>query len=112
MRRTLILSIVGSLVAGYLWLALSSMIYCTLIGRWDLFVPPFMQWAEVAPDWRATSATTTYFLSAAALPTALVGLVGFMLLRTQWQGQNLFGKTGWANDSEMQTGGFRLKRRP
>lgn len=118
MRRALILSVACGLVGGYVWVAMVSMIYCVLIGRLDLFVPPFMQWVAVAPDWRANSATMTCFLIAPVLPTLLVVLpFGAIIVRQIMdyagghQQQSVYGKTGWATSDEMQRGGIERSRK-
>lgn len=57
---------------AYLWIVAASNIYCAGIGRVDLFVFPFTQWLQIAPDWRANWWITLWVVVSAGIPTLAV----------------------------------------
>jgi type IV secretion system protein VirD4 len=64
-----------TIAAGAVWIALSSLAYCLLVRRPDLFVFPYDQWIEVLPWWRQTKMMTIYVSFSGAVPAFLTMLI-------------------------------------
>ena len=68
--RTLILAIVGTMLAAAAWVVTASALYLWFIGgRFDLFVFPYDQWIEVLPWWNRTGWMEIYVIGSAAVPS-------------------------------------------
>ena len=67
-------------VIGY-WIAAASYLYCRLSHHLDLFVAPYDQWLEIAPNWQATGWTEACVIAGAAGATLPLVGIGVALRR-------------------------------
>jgi type IV secretion system protein VirD4 len=95
------------------WIVGASYLYCRLSQHLDLFVYPWDQWLEIAPDWIVTGWTKAFVVASAAGATApFVGL-GLMINRWRQEGMDsLYGESHWTNNKEAEKAGLRFTRRP
>lgn len=98
-RRTILLASIP--IAAGAWIAVASKIYCSGIGRPDLFAFPWDQWIQVLPYWRANWWVTLWVVVSAALPTLLFGSPIYLWLRRRITSQPIYGRTRWATKREM-----------
>lgn len=82
MRRVLLASTIVVVPAG--WMAAASAIYCAGTEKMALYRFPFTQWAEAAPWWRYTWNTTVWVAVGAIIPTAVVLLCTYGVVRHWW----------------------------
>ena len=101
---------VALLAGAYVWSVMASGIYCLGTGLTEKFDPPFLQWWQVLPWWRANWWVTTWVVVGAAVPSAIAGLGAI-----RWLGGRerppLYGRTDWASPAELERGGFRMRQR-
>jgi hypothetical protein len=110
--RITAISTLLSAFLGWLWLALSSAVYCIGSGHPALLTFPFWQWMEVAPYWQATPSTTFWFVTAPVMPTVAVLAIGLLALRSfRRRAQLVYGESGWANREQMDKGGISTSRK-
>jgi hypothetical protein len=97
------------------WIASASAIYLAGTGKMDLFRFPFTQWLEAAPWWRLNWIMTLWVGLSAGVPTLVLLLCMFGLVRHAWRNRgkpkSVYGDTGWATPQQMETGGLRLRDR-
>ncbi|MGD0107268.1 MAG: hypothetical protein ABSC06_25000 [Rhodopila sp.] len=96
------------------WEATASAVLCWGIGRLDLYQFPYTQWLETAPWWRVNWWLTFWVVLSAIIATLIWAPITFggarFLVRRRVQ-QSLYGKTGWAESTDIQRGGLQLRRR-
>jgi type IV secretion system protein VirD4 len=81
MKRWIIGASAGVVVIPYAWLAAASFLYLTASQRMDLFVFPYVQWLQYAPWWRYRPLVTAMVVGSAAVPTLVLGLLAYAILR-------------------------------
>ena len=117
MRRNLLAAVAGGLATiaiPYAWVATASAIYCSGIGRAELFGPPFTQWIQVLPYWSTNWWVMFWVIIAAVGATGLIGLILIICLglsRGLRQAKSLYGLTGWATTRQMADGGLKLRNK-
>jgi heme/copper-type cytochrome/quinol oxidase subunit 2 len=105
-------AITGAALLGiWAWLAVASLVYCSLTGKRDLLAFPYAQWAEAAPWWRENWLMTVCVTASAAVPTLLTVAFGTIVWRLRKSRRPaLYGQTAWAGDAAMRAGGIRQSR--
>ena len=105
-------TVLGLLAGAYVWTVIASGIYCLGTGLMEKFDPPFLQWWQVLPWWRANWWVTTWFVVGALVPTAIAVLAAVRWLRRSRERPGLYGRTDWASAAELVRGGFDLRGQP
>lgn len=113
MKRRFIIYAALIPVFGIAWIVTASAIYCQMSSKMHLFVFPFAQWFEVMPYWRDHWTVTAYFVISGFLPTAIVFMVGYMIVQYERKAKPvLYGDAGFADIQDMRQGGIRISRKP
>jgi heme/copper-type cytochrome/quinol oxidase subunit 2 len=100
-----------ALLGVWAWLAIASVVYCSLTGKRDLLAFPYAQWAEAAPWWRVNWLMTVCVTASAAVPTLLMVALGIVVWRLRKARRPaLYGRAAWAGDAAMRAGGIRQSR--
>jgi hypothetical protein len=101
------------LAMAYGWVVAASALYLTVADKFDLFQYPYMQWIQAAPYWRYDPWMTAYVVGSAAIPTVVVGLCLFGLVRHQRNRRPaIYGETQWATPQQRNANGISTKSRP
>jgi hypothetical protein len=98
------------LAAGYVWSAVASAIYCLGTGNLAQLSPPYLEWWQVLPYWAANWWVTTWFVSAAAIPTLVLLAIAVRFLRRRDE-PPLYGRSEWARGRHLAPS-FRQTRSP
>ena len=106
-----LIGIVGASAAVGAWVVMASYAYCRLSNHMDLFVFPWDQWLDIAPDWNVNGWTKVYVVISAAIPTLLMAAAAYGVITRLKRSliPSLYGKTGWANRDDMHKGGLQLR---
>ncbi len=108
----ILIGMAAASAAMYAWVVGASYVYCRLSHHLDLFVYPWMQWLDIAPDWTINGWTKAYVVASAAAATApFVGLGALLLRLHQQRRLPVYGKSGWATPAQMDKGGISTSRK-
>jgi type IV secretory pathway TraG/TraD family ATPase VirD4 len=106
----------GVMITAAVWTVVGSAILCKMAGRMEAFVFPWDQWWEYAFSWYGANwwATACVIISGvlAAVPALAIGALVIAWMTRRRPGAGVYGKTGWANQKQMQAGGLSTDRKP
>lgn len=107
----LLIGAAALIVAAAAWTAGASALLCLATGRWHLYVFPYDQWLQAVVWFRAVSMVMRLTIIGTGIPSTIVAvlivLTVFNLMRRRVKRPSLYGRTGWANATEMRRGGIR-----
>lgn len=92
-------------LAGYGWIVAASGIYLWGTDKLSLFRFPFAQWIQAAPWWWLNWQMTLWVIGSAAVPTLLLLVCSFGIVRHWWKTRSgdrpVYGTTDWADRKQM-----------
>jgi hypothetical protein len=109
--KQLVVVTAAAMFGAWAWLAIASLVYCSLTGKRDLLAFPYAQWAEAAPWWRANWLMTVCVTASAIAPTLLAVALGAIVWRLRKARRPaLYGRSAGAGVAAMRAGGVRQSR--
>jgi hypothetical protein len=111
--RMLAAIVLGLPATAYGWVVAASALYLTAADKFDLFQFPYLQWVQAAPYWQANPWMTVYVVGSAVIPTVVVALCLFGMVRHRQNRQPaVYGETQWATPQQHSANGISSNRKP
>jgi hypothetical protein len=107
-----LLWVAGITIAAAVWVVSASWLYLLFVGRRDLFVAPYCQWIDAAPYVNATVWMKIYVVGSAAIPAVVLATYPVAVIKQRLRNRRpaLYGRSTWAGDADMRTGGIGQSR--